>query len=98
MTGVVSRLRRSSWTLPLAALAAVIVFIINEGAYRGAYNELLELAEHDSAATQIQTLLRRLIDAETGTRGYLLTGGRRGYLEPSEHNLKEVGQGRGAQN
>jgi signal transduction histidine kinase len=92
MVGVVSRLRRSSWTLPLAALAAVVVFIINEGAYRGAYRELLELAEHDNAGTQIQTLLRRLIDAETGTRGYLLTGGRSEYLEPYQHSVKDVGQ------
>lgn len=92
MVGVVTRLRRSSWTLPLAALAAVVVFIINEGAYRGAYTELLELAEHDNAGTQIQTLLRRLIDAETGTRGYLLTGGRREYLEPYQDSVKDVGQ------
>ena len=92
MVGVVSRLRRSSWTLPLAALAAVVVFIINEGAYRGAYNELLELSEHDQAGTQVQTLLRRLIDAETGTRGYLLTGGRREYLEPYQDSVKDVGQ------
>ncbi len=92
MASVVSRLRRSSWSLPLAAMAAVVVFIINEGAYRGAYTELVELAERDHAGTQVQTLLRRLIDAETGQRGYLLTGGRREYLEPYEHSVRDVGQ------
>ncbi len=88
--GVVSRLKRSSWTLPLAALAAMVVFGINEAAYRGAYDELLVLGERSQARMQIQNLLRRIIDAETGQRGYLLTQGRREYLAPYEESVVDV--------
>jgi signal transduction histidine kinase len=87
--GVVWRLRRSPWTLPLAAVAALLVFAINEGAYHDASNALAALAERGNARTQIQTLLRRLIDAETGQRGYLLTG-RKEYLGPYEESVKDV--------
>ena len=89
MIGVVSRLRRSLWTLPLAGLAAVLVLGINEGAYHGARDALTGLGARRDAQAQIQTLLRRLIDAETGQRGYLLTG-RSEYLAPYEESLKDV--------
>ena len=52
MIGVVSRLRRSLWTLPLAGLAAVLVLGINEGAYHGARDAL--------------TGLGRPVDSESG--------------------------------
>ena len=79
--GVLSRLRRSVLALPLAALAALVVFAINEGAYHQSMQSLDNLGERGIARVQLQTLLRRLIDAETGQRGYLLTG-RKEYLQP----------------
>ena len=89
MKDMVSLLRRSSWTLPLAAVAALVVFGINESAYHQASDALQGLALRADARTGIQTLLRRLIDAETGQRGYLLTG-RTEYLEPYGQSVKDV--------
>jgi signal transduction histidine kinase len=77
------------WALPLAAVAALVVIGINESAYREARDTVTLLGERGTARVQLQTLLRRLIDAETGQRGYLLTG-RREYLEPYEQSVKDV--------
>ena len=40
MRTIFARVRRSVWMLPLAALAAVFVFFINELAYRHAFESL----------------------------------------------------------
>jgi signal transduction histidine kinase len=86
---LIARARRSVWTLPLAAVAAVVVFAINEGAYRDASEAITGLGQRGVARVQIQTLLRRLIDAETAQRGYLLTG-RQEYLAPYGQSVKDV--------
>ena len=91
MTSVVARLQRSYWTLPAAAVAAVIVFGINEAAYHDAYDALRGLGDRGTARTQIQSLLRRLIDAETGQRGYLLSA-RKEYLEPYAQSVKDINE------
>jgi signal transduction histidine kinase len=91
MTTVAARLRRSSWTLPLATVAALLVLVISESAYRDASKVLVALGDRGTARTQIQTLLRRLIDAETGQRGYLLTG-RKDYLDPYSESVKDVNE------
>ena len=89
MPGAFSRWRRSAWALPLAALAALLVLCINELAYHRSVDDLDNLGERGQARVQIQTLLRRLIDAETGQRGYLLTG-RREYLKPYESSVQDI--------
>lgn len=87
--GVLTRLRRSVLALPLAALAALVVFGINEAAYHQSVQSLDNVGVRAAARTQIQTLLRRLIDAETGQRGYLLTG-RKEYLQPYDAAQQDV--------
>ncbi len=84
-----SRARHSAWSLPLAVLAAVVVFVISENAWRDASTALARLGERGVARVQIQSLLRRLIDAETAQRGYLLTG-RSEYLAPQAQSVKDV--------
>jgi signal transduction histidine kinase len=84
-----ARARHSVWTLPLAAMAAVVVFAISESAWRDATAALDGLGQRGVARVQIQTLLRRLIDAETAQRGYLLTG-RSEYLAPQQQSAKDV--------
>lgn len=86
---VLARVRRSVWTLPLAALAAMVVFAINEAAYRESIESLDHLGSRGVARVQIQTLLRRLIEVETGQRGYLLTN-RREYLKPLDGTRTEI--------
>jgi signal transduction histidine kinase len=80
-------LRRSVLALPLAAMVALVVVVINESGYKQSTEELSVLIERGVARQQLQTLLRGLVDTETGQRGYLLTG-RKDYLEPYNTGLK----------
>jgi signal transduction histidine kinase len=77
------RLRRSIFALPLAALAALVVVVINETSYNESTNALVELSQHGNARLELQALMLSLAEAETGKRGYLLTN-RKSYLVPYE--------------
>ena len=74
-------LRGSPFAFPLAAVAALGMFLISESSYQQASNRFDALGTQDVARTTIQTLWRSLTDAETGQRGYLLTN-RKEYLKP----------------
>jgi signal transduction histidine kinase len=78
---LLSRLRHSPFAFPLAALCAIAMFLISESSYQQASSTFESLSERALARTNIQTLWRSLTDAETGERGYLLTG-RKEYLAP----------------
>ena len=86
---LIHRVRRSAWLLPLAVLAAVVLFAINEAAYERSTSSLSNLGQRGQARTQIQVVWRALIDAETGQRGYLLTG-RPEYLQPYQRSVGAV--------
>ena len=75
------RLRASPFAFPLAAFAALGMFVISESSYQQATATFEALGEQGMARTTIQTLWRSLTDAETGQRGYLLTD-RKEYLQP----------------
>jgi len=81
--------RASTWALLLATLMALLLAVVNESAYRDASQAVTGLGQRGLARQQIQTLLRRLIDAETAQRGYLLTG-RKEYLAPYAQSVKDV--------
>jgi signal transduction histidine kinase len=85
----VNRWRRSAVVLPLAALTALFALLINESAYRSSTTSLESLGERGTARLRIQAVLRGLIDAETGQRGFLLTG-RDDYLAPYTAALVSV--------
>ena len=74
-------LRGSPFAFPLAAIAALAMFLISESSYQQATAAFDALGERALARTNIQTLWRSLTDAETGQRGYLLTS-RSEYLKP----------------
>jgi signal transduction histidine kinase len=76
-----SYFRRSVVAFPLAALAALAMFVISEVSYRDATSSFDSLGERGAARLHLNTLQRSLLDAETGQRGYLLTG-RDDYLTP----------------
>lgn len=80
-TKIISRFRGSPFAFPLAAAAALVMFFISETSYQQAASSLEALSLTDTTRTSIQTLRRELTDAETGQRGYLLTG-RKEYLAP----------------
>ncbi|CAN5708326.1 hypothetical protein BH11PSE8_BH11PSE8_03760 [soil metagenome] len=78
---MISRFRGSPYAFPLAAITALAMFFISESSYQQASGSLDALGRMALARTTIQTLWRDLTDAETGQRGFLLTG-RKEYLEP----------------
>ena len=67
------------------------MFLISESSYQQASKTFEELGTRGTARTMIQTLWRSLIDAETGQRGYLLTG-RTEYLRPYNAGQTEATQ------
>ena len=79
-----SRMRVSPFAFPLALAAALVTFAINESAYQQATDTISSLGTQATARTTIQVLARSLTDAETGQRGYLLTG-RTEYLRPYDN-------------
>lgn len=78
---LLSRVRGSRFAFPLAALTALAMFLISETSYQQASATFATLGQQSLARTTIQELWRSLVDAETGQRGYLLTG-RQEYLRP----------------
>ena len=62
------------------ALALTLVASL-EWSYQRATRSLSAMQERDTARIAAETLLRRLIDAETAQRGFMLTG-RESYLRP----------------
>ena len=83
-------LRGVPFAFPLAALAALAMFLISESSYQQATTTFVSLGTRSEARTHIQLLWRSLLDAETGQRGYLLTG-RKEYLRPYHEAQGRVG-------
>jgi signal transduction histidine kinase len=79
--GVFNIVKSSRIVFPLACLAAVAMMFISEGSYWQSVRTLDKLWSMIAARTSITDLQRGILDAETGQRGYLLTG-RREHLQP----------------
>lgn len=67
--------------LALAVLAACVLIGINETGYNQSSGALDDIADAAKTRGSLNRLLQQVLDAETGSRGYLLTGDAR-YLEP----------------
>lgn len=85
----IAKLPRGALVLALAASALVALASINEVAYQRSSAALQLLGDRGAARNHVNTLLRRVLDAETGLRGYLLSG-RKEYLEPYLSADKDV--------
>ncbi len=81
-----SRLNRHVIAFPLAALAALAMLVISEASYQDATGTLDKLGQRAIARGRLNDLSKALLDAETGQRGYLLTG-RKEYLRPYNEAL-----------
>ena len=68
-------------SLPMAILAAFLLIFINETTYRDSAAAVASIEESQKTRTELNRLLQQILDAETGQRGFLLTGDVR-YLEP----------------
>jgi signal transduction histidine kinase len=76
-------------SLALALLAACILIGINETGYDQSTDALNDIAEASRTRASLNRLLQNVLDAETGSRGYLLTGDPR-YLEPYNSAVSEI--------
>jgi signal transduction histidine kinase len=86
---LLKRFGRSAYAFPLACIAALVLLVISETSYRAASESMQRLASMAATRTEIQSLWRHLVDAETGQRGYLITG-RDDYLKPYRDSLAQV--------
>ncbi|HJV60179.1 MAG TPA: CHASE3 domain-containing protein [Albitalea sp.] len=86
---ILLRLKRSPFVFPLAALAALAMIFISEAAYYQSTRAMTGLGTMATARDHLMNLSRRIVDAETGERGYLLTG-RREYLDPYRHASADI--------
>jgi signal transduction histidine kinase len=84
-----SRFRGPVIAFPLAALAALAMLAISEASYQDATSSLDRLGERATAHSKLNDLVKSVLDAESGQRGYLLTE-RPEYLRPYEQALLET--------
>jgi signal transduction histidine kinase len=78
-------------SLVLAAFAACVLIGINEAGYRQSTDALEQIEKYTHTRSELSRLLQSVLDAETGSRGYLLTGDPR-YLEPYDAAVANIGQ------
>ena len=78
-------------SLPLAILAVIGLMLVNEASFRSSSNAVAEMQEAQLTRGALDDLKQTILDAETGQRGYLLTGDER-YLEPYNSAISQVDQ------
>jgi len=78
-------------SLPLAILGAAILITINEASFHASTEATRKIELAESARQSVGQLMHTMLDAETGTRGFLLTGDEK-YLQPYERALTKLGQ------
>ena len=83
------RLPRMAISLTLAALATAALMGINELGYQQSTQAVERVSQAQVLRSTINRLLQLILDAETGQRGYLLTGDER-YLAPYNDAVAQV--------
>lgn len=81
--------RKMAISLPLALLAVAMLVGINEVGYLRSHDAVNALTRTHTARAEIDRLMQNMLDAETGLRGYLLTGDDR-YLAPYEKAVATI--------
>ena len=84
-------LPRMAISLPLAVLAAFSLLAVNEVSFRQSTAAAANIEEAQQTRSTLNKLMQNLLDAETGQRGYLLTGDPT-YLDPYTSALEEINQ------
>lgn len=82
-------IKRNPVVFPLACLAVVALVVVSEVSYWRSKATLATLSETATARDTVQDLHRGILDAETGQRGFLLTG-REDYLHPYERGVQQI--------
>ncbi|MFI5447200.1 CHASE3 domain-containing protein [Polaromonas sp. UC242_47] len=78
-------------SLPLAVLAAAILIFINEAGFRLSTQAATSIEAAQETRGAVNKLLQHMLDAETGQRGYLLTGDPK-YLVPYDDATSDLNQ------
>jgi signal transduction histidine kinase len=76
-------------TLFIAALSALAIMWLNEATHRRTMQTTAQIQAGQAARATINTLVRRLVEAESNQRGYILTGDR-AYLVPYTAALEDI--------
>ena len=83
------KVRQMALSLPMALLAAMVLVGINETGHMRSQDAVEQLAQGLTTRSDVNKLLQSMLDAETGQRGYLLTGNET-YLEPYDKAVATV--------
>lgn len=84
-------LRQTQWTLalPMAVVAVASLIALNELGYRRSIESAESMSLQQKKRVELNFLLQNMLDAETGQRGYLLTGDQQ-YLSSYEEALAQI--------
>src|SRR5574344_1062787 len=85
-----TNIRKIAVSLTIAVIAAVLMVSINEAGYKRSLQALETLTQNQSTRAKLNVLMQQMLDAETGLRGYLLTGEDR-YLSPYTSAITAIG-------
>src|SRR6478752_5197378 len=86
-----STTRKMAVNMASALFAFFTLIGISELSYDNSMDAMDDVAQAQLARGHVQRLLRDVLDAETGQRGYLLTGDTM-YLEPYKAAIADIGQ------
>jgi len=86
-----STLHKMAINVACALIAVLTLIGISELSYDKSMDAMDEVAQAHLTRSHVQRLLRDVLDAETGQRGYLLTGDTM-YLEPYKAAIADIGQ------
>lgn len=78
-------------SLALAVLAAATLIFINEASFSQSTEAVQQIEAAQQTRNAIKQLVEQMLNAETGQRGYLLTGDMR-YLEPYNTATADINQ------
>lgn len=82
-------IKRSPLVFAAACVAAALIVVVSEESYSRAVDTLDDLETFAVARTNLREVQLDILDAETGQRGYLLTG-RSAYLVPYQRALSSI--------
>src|SRR6218665_1498575 len=83
------KVRKMALSLPMALLAAAVLVGINETGHMRSQDAVQQMSPGQSTRSDVNSLLQSMLDADTGQRGYLLTGSET-YLEPYVRSVATV--------
>lgn len=83
--------RTSALSFPLALLVALALLLISEMSYHRSLSSLEDTSAAFESRLNVGRVLRFMVDAETGQRGYLVSG-KDSYLKPYGEAVRKVGE------